>query len=73
MRPDPSIQSDPQALNQKYEVTKEEYSLDRYPTYCGGSCTLISESTMKKSYKGTGFKFILKSYYFYKVYDEHSI
>ena len=56
MRPDPSIQADPQFLHQKYDVTKEEYSLDTYPTYCGGPCTLISGSTMEKSYQGVGSK-----------------
>ena len=53
MRPDSSIESDPQLLHQKYDVSKEEYSLDTYPTYCGGPCTLLSGSTMEKSYQGT--------------------
>ena len=75
MRPDPSIQSDPQSLHQKYLVTEEEYSLDRYPTYCEGSCTLISGYAMEKSYQGTGSKFGSKSYVtlLYKFYHEHLI
>ena len=34
-----------------YSVSKEEYDLDHYPTYCGGPCTLLTGSTMQKSYE----------------------
>ena len=54
MRPDPSLTSDPQLLHQKYDVMEDEYSLDTYPTYCGGPCTLLSGSTMEKSFQGNG-------------------
>ena len=54
MRPDPSLTADPQLLHQKYDVTEDEYSLDTYPTYCGGPCTLLSGSTMEKNYQGNG-------------------
>ena len=33
-----------------YSVRKEEYDHDYYPTYCGGPCTLLTGSTMQKSY-----------------------
>ena len=34
-----------------YSVTKEEYDLDYYPTYCMGSCTLLSGSTVQTIYE----------------------
>jgi len=34
-----------------YSVSKEEYDHDYYPTYCGGPCTLLTGSTMQKSYE----------------------
>ena len=56
MRPDPSLTADPQLLHQKYDVSEDVYSLDTYPTYCGGPCTLLSGSTLEKSYQGNGCK-----------------
>ena len=34
-----------------YGVSKEEYEMDVYPTYCGGPCTLLSGETIQKSYE----------------------
>ena len=52
-----------------YSVSKEEYDLDHYPTYCGGPCTLLTGSTMKKSYETAKVtnpgKFIMEGRYQY--------
>ena len=52
-----------------YSVSKEEYDLDHYPTYCGGPCTLLTGSTMQKSYETAKVtnpgKFIMEGRYHY--------
>ena len=54
LRPDPTLTADLQLIRQKYDVSEDEYSLDTYPTYCGGPCALLSGSTMEKSFQGNG-------------------
>merc|ERR1711931_272306 len=34
-----------------YSVSKEEYSLDTYPTYCGGPCTLLSRTNLERTFE----------------------
>ena len=34
-----------------YSVTKEEYALDYYPSFCIGACTLLSRSTVQRIYE----------------------
>ena len=52
-----------------YSVSKEECDLDYYPTYCGGPCTLLTGSTMQKSYETAKVtnpgKFIMEGRYHY--------
>ena len=49
------VRSDDMSISQydreHYSVTKEEYDLDYYPTYCMGSCTLLSGSTVQTVYE----------------------
>ena len=49
IRPDDMSRS--QYERDHYSVTKIEYDLDYYPTYCGGPCTLLTGSTMQKIYE----------------------
>ena len=49
IRPDDKWRS--QYERDNYGVSKDEYDLDVYPTYCGGPCTLLSGQTMIKSYE----------------------
>ena len=49
IRPDDMSRS--QYERDHYGVSKNEYELDVYPTYCGGPCTLLSGNTIKKSYE----------------------
>ena len=34
-----------------YSVKKEDYSLDYYPSFCMGACTLLSDSTVRQIYE----------------------
>ena len=34
-----------------YSVTKEDYALDYYPSFCMGACTLLSTSTVQRIYE----------------------
>ena len=49
MRPDDCDISD--YARKKWSVTKSEYPLDTYPTYCGGPCTLLPNEYIEKSYE----------------------
>jgi len=35
-------------------VSRDEYPLDAYPTYCGGPCTLLSRFDLDRIYEGFG-------------------
>jgi len=42
-----------------FSVSRDEYPLDLYPTYCGGPCTLLSRYHVDRIYEGFGQFYII--------------